>query len=158
MLAQMVFCPTIFTSQCHETSLWRSATWPTVFTKSRGNSYKRDSGLSTLLPLLYYLSQLLVWRVASRRPLPDLHTMCNNKTPPGSHLQLKPPDLLMACQGIKSATLRAGYTGAYCLLHYGKYGTVYFTQYVTRFNWDADHYAMYYFKIQIHGNLGILVL
>lgn len=49
------------------------------------------------------------------------------QAPPGSHHQLKPSDRLMVCQGMKSATLRVGgCPSEYCLLYYGKYGTVYF--------------------------------
>lgn len=78
-----VFCflshdTTVFTSQCHEMSLWRNATWPTLLTQSRGSILKGEC-LMHLLPLEYCLFQLLVCGVVSRRLMPGLHPLYDNR-------------------------------------------------------------------------------
>ena len=76
-------------------------------------------------------------------------------TPPGSHHHLKPPDCLMVCQGMKSATFRArGCHGAHCLFIIENMEQFIFPLYVTRFNWGEDDYPLLYSEIQIHGNSG----
>lgn len=60
----------IFTSFSHEMSLWSGATWPTVFTWSREDYYRKESGLiQPVSPPRYCLSPATGLSTVSRRPL-----------------------------------------------------------------------------------------
>lgn len=142
-----------FTSQCHEMSLWSSATWPTLLIQSRGKYSKGIVANPSSSPPVLFVPATGLWgreQTADAWPA----SAVRQQTPPGSHHQLKPPDRLMVCQGMKSATFSAtGCPDAYRLLYYGKYGTVYFAPYTWPGLTELKIVILcIIFEIQIHGN------
>lgn len=102
------FCDeTAFTSHCHETSLWSSATWPTVLTQSRGDCSRGIVANPPSSPRVLFVPTTSSYggeQTAAAWPASTVR----QETPHGSHHQLQPPDLLTVCQDMKAAALRTG--------------------------------------------------